>query len=226
VGEAPLVTTETAIRTAVPGRDSITAICAEPDGDAGWTFIYAPGAGSNVHDPFGTYACRELARRGVACVRFQFPYQETGKKTPDRPEVLEDTWRAAIEANRPAAGRLVVGGRSMGGRIVSQVLAQGTGADALVLFAYPLHPPGKPERARDEHLPSIVVPTLFCSGTNDAFGSPEELRAAAAKVPQATIHTLEAADHGYNTSKSSGRTRQEVWAEAVEAMWAWLSGLR
>ena len=81
---------------------SVTIIRNEPEGDAGWTFIYAPGAGSNVHDPFGNYACRELSSRGVAGVRMQFPYQEAGKKSPDRPEVLEATWRSVIEAVRPA----------------------------------------------------------------------------------------------------------------------------
>jgi len=204
---------------------SVTIIRHEPEGDAGWTFIYAPGAGSNVHDPFGTYACRELSSRGVSGVRMQFPYQEAGKKSPDRPEVLEATWRSLIDALRPAAGRLVVGGRSMGGRIASQVVAQGVAVDAVALFAYPLHPPGKPERARDAHLAAITVPALFCSGTNDAFAAPEELRVAAGKTPHGAVHLMEAGDHGFNAPKSSGRSRTDVWAEAVEAMWVWLTRL-
>jgi hypothetical protein len=204
---------------------SVTVIRHEPEGDAGWTFIYAPGAGSNVHDPFGTYACRELASRGVACVRMQFVYQEAGKKSPDRPDLLEATWGAVIEALRPATGRLVVGGRSMGGRIASQVVAQGVAVDALALFAYPLHPPGKPERMRDAHLPAIAVPVLFCSGTSDAFASPDELRAAAMKAADGTVHLMDAGDHGFNAPKASGRSRGDVWAEAVEAMYGWLTML-
>ena len=204
---------------------SVSVIHDEPVGDAGWTFVYAPGAGSNIHDPFGAYCCRELASRGVSCIRMQFPYQEAGKKSPDRPDVLEGTWRAVIAALRPASGRLAVGGRSMGGRIASQVVVQGSAVDALALFAYPLHPPGRPERARDAHLPALVVPVLFCSGTNDAFASPDELRTAAEKTLHATIRLMEAADHGFNAPKASGRTSADVWVEAVEAMWEWLAAL-
>lgn len=210
--------------TLADGRP-ITALRTEPAVDAGWTFIYAPGAGSNIHDPFGAFAARELAALGVAVVRLQFPYQEAGKRAPDRPPVLEETWRSVIEAVRREGARLAVGGRSMGGRIASQVVAQGVDVDALVLFAYPLHPPGRPEQVRDGHLPSIAVPTLFCSGTNDAFASPEELRAAAAKVPVSVVHLMEGADHGFAAPKVSGRTRQEVWAEAVGAMWEWMGAL-
>jgi uncharacterized protein len=221
--------TESTLSVALPDGRSVTAIRHEPEGPAGWTFVYAPGAGANIDDPFGAYLGKELSQRGVACVRFQFPYQEAGKKSPDRPEVLEATWRAVIEqfcgSGSQPDGRLAVGGRSMGGRIASQVVAQGVAVDAIALFAYPLHPPGRPENARDAHLPSIDVPTLFCSGTNDAFASPDELRAAAAKVPRSSVHLLEAADHGFNAPKSSGRTRPEIWSEATDALREWLQQL-
>ena len=143
---------------------------------------------------------------------------EAGKRRPDRTPVLEATWRAVIESVQQDGVRLAVGGRSMGGRIASQVVAAGTPADALALFAYPLRPPGNPEKMRDQHLPLIGVPTLFCSGTRDSFGRPDELRLAASKVPQATVHLLEGADHGFNVPKSSGRTREQVWDEAIDAM--------
>ena len=215
--------TETTLQIDVPGSGAVTAIRAEPEGAAaGWCFVYAPGAGSNVHDPFGVYACRRLAGEGIAAVRLQFPYMEARKRGPDRPPVLEATWRAVIDAVRAPGLRLVVGGRSMGGRIASQVVAQGVEVDALALFAYPLHPPGKPDQLRDKHLPSIGVPALFCSGTRDAFASPDELRAAAAKVPRSTVHPLESADHGFAVPKASGRTRDDVWSEAVDALLAWL----
>ena len=189
---------------------------------ARWTFIYAPGAGSNIHDPFGTYAARELARSGVSTVRFQFPYMEAGRKSPDRPAILEATWRAVIEAVRSPKPRLVVGGRSMGGRIASIVVADGVTVDALALFAYPLHPPGKPEQMRVDHLTSIKTPTLFCSGTGDAFGSPGELKAASKKVRGARLHLLEGADHGFAVRKSTGRTKDDVFAECVATMLMWL----
>lgn len=204
---------------------SLTAIRSAADPGASWTFIYAPGAGSNIHDPFGACLAQELPSRGIAVVRFQFPYQEAGRRSPDRPDLLESAWQAVIEALRPLEGRLAVGGRSMGGRIASMVVARHAVADALVLFAYPLHPPGRPEQRRDAHLADIAVPTLFCSGTNDSFASPGELRAAAAKVPRSTVCLLEAADHGFSTPKAGGRTRQDVWAEAAQVLTGWLAGI-
>lgn len=213
---------DAAFTITLPDSRTVTAARTEPASDAGWTFIYAPGAGANLHDPFGAFAARELPGRGIAVVRFQFPYQEAGRRAPDRAPVLEETWRAVIEAVRPDTRRLAVGGRSMGGRIASQVVAQGAAVDALALFAYPLHPPGRPDQTRDAHLPAIAVPTLFCSGTNDAFASPEELRAAAAKAPRSTLHLMDGADHGFGVPKASGRTRQDVWAEAVNVTADWL----
>jgi len=202
---------------------SVTAVRTPAEGSrSSWLFVYAPGAGSNVHDPFGVLACRHLAARGISSVRFQFLYMEARKRSPDSPPVLEATWRAAIEAVRTPGLRLVIGGRSMGGRIASQVVAQGVKVEALALFAYPLHPPGRPFQVRDQHLPAIEVPTLFCSGTNDAFASPDELRAAASKVRQSTVHFLEGADHGFAVPKSSGRARDDVWAEAVGVLRDWL----
>ena len=103
----------------------------------------------------------------------------------------------------------------MGGRIASQVVAQGTAVEALALFAYPLHPPGSPDRRRDKHLPEISVPTLFCSGTRDSFGSPNELKQAASTVGRSRVHLLEGADHGFRILKSSGRTEEDVWEEAA-----------
>ncbi len=209
---------EESFRVLVPGKGSVSAIRRQPGQQSvGTLLIYAPGAGTGLRDPFGALLCRELNERGLASIRFQFPYKEAGRSAPDAPAVLEATWRAVVEAVRAPGVRVVIGGRSMGGRIASQVVAQGLAVDALLLFAYPLHPPGQPERLRDAHLPAIAAPTLFCSGTRDAFGTPEELRAAAAKVPRALVHLLEGADHGFAGSKGSGRTRRDIWTEAVEA---------
>lgn len=193
-----------------------------PIPNAAWTFVYAPGAGSNLHDPFGRFACRALAGSGMASLRFQFPYQEAGKRSPDRTATLEATWIAVIAYARVLGGALVVGGRSMGGRIASQVVAKGERVDRLALFAYPLHPPGKPDQMRDEHMPALPVPVLFVSGTRDSFAAPDELTHAAAKVPDAMVRFLEGADHGFSVPKSSGRTRDDVWSEAVAALAGWL----
>ena len=113
----------------------------------------------------------------------------------------------------------------MGGRIASQVVAQGVDAKALALFAYPLHPPGKPSQWRDEHLPKIDIPTLFCSGTRDTFTTPEELETVAARIPDATVHILAGADHGFSVLKSSNRTRQDVWDEAIGVLLNWMDNL-
>jgi predicted alpha/beta-hydrolase family hydrolase len=198
---------EQPLRIEVPGAGLITALKTPPEGEpTEWTFVYAPGAGSNVHDPFGTFACRELAGRGVRAV-------------------IEQLQSQADPPPRMTPQRTVVGGRSMGGRIGSQVVAQGIEADALALFAYPLHPPGRPERRRDERLSAIGIPTLFCSGDSDAFATPEELAEAATLVPNARVHLLEGADHGFATRKASGRSRDDVWREAVDAVWQWLASL-
>ena len=187
------------------------------------TLVYAPGAGSNLQDPFGKYLAERLGGAGITTVRFQFPYMEEAKRRPDSPGLLEETWIEVLRITQPINGRLVVGGRSMGGRIASQVVAQGMDVDALALFAYPLHPPSNPDKRRDGHLPKISVPTLFCSGTRDTFASAEELAEAASKVPEATVHHLNGADHGFAVLKSSGRTRADVWSEAVDSLLSWIS---
>jgi len=209
-------------RIEVTGTGGVTAARTSPDGDVSWVCVYAPGAGSNIDDPFGRFLAATLPPRGVQVVRFQFPYMEAGRRAPDRPALLEATWRAALDAARLPGVRLCAAGRSMGGRIASQVLAQGAKADALALFAYPLHPPGKPEQRRDAHLASLRARTLFCSGTRDAFAAPDELSEAAALVKRAKVHLLEGADHGFAVPRASGCTREDVYREAADALARWL----
>ena len=206
----------------VEGAATVSLLKSLPTSAAGTLFIYAPGAGSNLNDPFGTYCAQRLLSAGVECWRFQFPYMETSRRAPDRTPVLESTWRSAIEAGNATGMKVIVGGRSMGGRIASQVVAKGAAVSAVVLFAYPLHPPGKPEQRRDQHLDSITIPTLFCSGTRDTFATRAELIEAAALAPRSAVHFLEGADHGFATLKSSGRSREDVWAESVDAMLSFL----
>ena len=194
---------------------------------AKWQFIYAPGAGSNVQDPFGVYACQALAAQGIPSARFQFPYQEAGSRRPDRPLVLQDTWRSVLNAVRLPDINVVIGGRSMGGRVATLMVAEGlaettTGVAGLVAFAYPLHQPGHPEKARVQHLPNIRVPTLFCSGTRDTFGTPEEMSSATKQVKGSRLHFMEGADHSFAVLKRSGRTKEEVYAEAVSTLIAFV----
>lgn len=192
---------------------------------AAWTFVYAPGAGSNLRDPFGQRLAARLPEAGVSLVRFQFPYQEAGVRRPDGPKTLLATWRAVLESSRSDGARIAIGGKSLGGRFASMLASEGAAVDALAAFAYPVHPPGKPERPRTAHLPGIGCPALFCSGTRDVYGTPDELAAAAALVPDARVHLLDGADHGFAMLKSSGRTREDVWAEAADVLVEWLGGL-
>ena len=201
---------------AVPDRGSVSAIRSDASQSGSDRLVlYAPGAGANLDDPFGRHLAESLPSKGIGVIRFQFPYMEAGKRAPDRPPVLEATWRAVIAAGRSTARVLVIGGRSMGGRIASMVAAADGGVEALALFAYPLHQPGKPDRPRDEHFPGIELPVLFCSGTRDSFATPDELAASAAKIPGARVHLLQGADHGFSARKADGRTRDDVWAEAT-----------
>ena len=218
---------EELIQVSIDDKRSVSAVRVTPD-DPGknWVVIYAPGAGSNIHDRFGLYLSQRLTSEGAAVVRFQFPYMEAKQRRPDAPVVLEATWRAMIQAARTTDMRLVVTGRSMGGRIASQVVAQDAIAEAIALFAYPLHPPGNPDRIRDGHLDKISVPTLFCSGTRDTFASPTELTRAAAIVDGSTMHLLDDADHSFAPTKSSGRVQQDVWDEAIDAFLSWLRDIQ
>ncbi len=222
---------EETLSIALPDGQTVTAVRTQPEGERDWLVAYAPGAGSNVHDPFGRFLARRLAEQGASTVRIQFPYMEARKRRPDPPALLEATWRAAITSLRGETSRLIVGGRSMGGRIASQVVAAGEAVAAvaavngLALFAYPLHPPGQPDKLRDKHLARVAVPALFCSGTRDAFASPEELRVAASKVPNAKLHLLDGADHSFAVPKASGRTKEDVWEDATQALLDWMKDL-
>lgn len=224
LSEGPL--NEETFRIELDGGQSVTAVRVSPTRDAsGWTFIYAPGAGSKINDSFGKSLTEAFASNGIEVVRFQFPYVEARRRFPDRPPVLEATWNAAIRQVRKDGGRLAVGGRSMGGRIASQVVAAGTVVDALVLFAYPLHPPGQPDNLRTAHLPDLSVPTLFCSGTADEFGTVAELNEAISLVRGGTVHFLENADHGFGPVKASGRNRRQIFDEAIRAAAEFIDGI-
>ena len=215
------------LRVGIDDERSVSAVRVTPDNPSmNWVIVYAPGAGSNINDRFGKYLSQRLQSEGAVVVRFQFPYMEAKQRRPDPPGVLEAAWRAVIHATRVTEVNMAVAGRSMGGRIASQVVAQGAIAQALGLFAYSLHPPGSPDRLRDGHLDKITVPTLFCSGTRDPFASPEELATAAAVVDGSRVHLLEDADHSFALPKSSGRVQQDMWDEAVDVFLSWLRDIQ
>jgi len=161
------------------------------------TLILAHGAGAPQTHPFLVDVAERLAARGVDVVTFDFLYMRAGRKLPDRPPILEATWRAAIAATRAelGVGRLAIGGKSMGGRIASHLAAAGDDIDALVFFGYPLHPMGKPKVRRDAHLPDVRCPMLFVQGTRDALGEAREIRLLLRRLPTAALHVVDGADH-------------------------------
>jgi hypothetical protein len=169
------------------------------DGTAAPTLVLAHGAGSGMRSPFVAGVAERLAALGVATLRFEFPYMAAGRKAPDRPERLIESWRAAFAAAAERApGATLAGGKSMGGRIASMAAADGMPAAGLVFLGYPLHPPGRPERIRDAHLPSVTVPMLFVQGTRDTFARPDLLDAVLARLgPLATQVTVEGGDHSF-----------------------------
>lgn len=152
--------------------------------------LLTPGAGSDASHH--TLVAIEEAVAPLPVARVDFPYRKEGRRAPDRAPKLVASVRADAEAfarsRRARPGRLVLGGRSMGGRMCSMAVAEGLPAAGLVLISYPLHPPGKPERLRVEHLPLLHVPCLFVTGTRDPFGTPEELEAATATIPGPVTH--------------------------------------
>jgi predicted alpha/beta-hydrolase family hydrolase len=178
------------------------------------------GAGGTLHTPQLKSYAERIAARGLGAVRFNFAYAEAKKKAPDRTDKLEACYRSVANAVAARAKRVFVGGRSMGGRIGSHIVAQGFPAAGLVFLAYPLHPPGKPERIRDEHLKTISAPMLFIQGTRDPFAKPELLDKTIAALPSATLHRVQDGDHSH---KVPGRPAADVMDELVEATFDWLA---
>jgi predicted alpha/beta-hydrolase family hydrolase len=165
------------------------------------TLVLAHGAGAGMEHPFMTGFARAIADDGVATMRFNFLYMERGRRSPDPERVLREAWLAAFEsATASAGGRPVLaGGKSLGGRIASMCVADGMPAAGLVFLGYPLHPPGKPERIRDEHLDRIAVPMLFLHGTGDPFAQPALLARVVKRLgDRATLVDVEGGDHSFN----------------------------
>jgi predicted alpha/beta-hydrolase family hydrolase len=195
--------------------------------------LLAPGAGADRHAPALVAVADALAAAGVPSLRFDFPYRLAGRRAPDRPPVLAAAAREAAQTLAQDTGlgleRLVLGGRSMGGRVCSQEVAdpdQPLPALGLLLLGYPLHPAGRPERRRDGHFQNLTLPVCFISGTRDALAPRTELTRSARRIPgPVTFHWLESADHGYRPLKSSGRTITEVLDDVAETCVTWVQSL-
>jgi predicted alpha/beta-hydrolase family hydrolase len=188
--------------------------------DAAVTVVLAHGAGAPMDSPFMNVIAEGLAAAGLRVARFEFPYmaerRTTGKRRgPNPAPVLCETWKRAVEA-LGGGERVVIGGKSLGGRMASMV-ADDVGARGLVCLGYPFHPPGRPEKLRTAHLETLSTPALIVQGTRDPFGVPAEVEGYPLSE-RIRIAWLEDGDHSFKPRKSSGRTLEQNLAEAVEAI--------
>ena len=210
----------------IPVRD--LSVTASLHGSGETIVALGHGAGGDRKTPLLRRLADALAsaRPGRGILLYNFPYTDARRRAPDPPDVLEMAARAVGDYARESLGarRVVLGGKSMGGRIASQAVAKGAAADGLLFLGYPLHPPGRPETLRDRHLPAVRVPMLFVQGTRDSFARWDLLEAVIARLGgTATLHRVEEADHSFRLPKRTGRTAADVEAEIVEAALRWLA---
>jgi len=192
--------------------------------------VLGHGAGAGMRHAFMEALAEELARAGVATLRYQFPYIEERRKVPDKPAVLMAT---VVAAARAAAGvapdlPLLAGGKSMGGRMTSQAAAEHPleGVRGLVFFGFPLHPPKQPATKRAEHLARVTVPMMFLQGTRDELADLKLLKPICKKLGErAALHVIETADHSFHVLKRSGRGDAEVLRELAEMTAKWAEGI-
>jgi hypothetical protein len=195
-------------------------LCDGPE-DASATVVLAHGAGAPMNTPFMNTIARGVASEGVRVVRFEFPYMRARRETkrstgaPDREPILRNSWKEVVE-RLGGGGRLVIGGKSLGGRIASMV-ADEVGARGLVCLGYPFHPPGRPDRLRTKHLETLTTPALIVHGTRDPFGTPEEIEGYGLSE-SVRIKWIENGDHSFKPGAASGRTEAQNLVEAVEAV--------
>ena len=215
-------------RLAVPGAGEVSALVLTPARPQAW-YVFAHGAGAGMRHRFMEALAHRLAARGVATLRYQFPYAEQGGRRPDPEPLLLATVRAAVAAGREAAGGLplLAGGKSMGGRMTSRAAAAAPleGVRGLVFVGFPLHPAGQPGVARAEHLARVTVPMLFLQGTRDTLANLELLSPIVGQLGgRATLRVIEHADHGFHVLKRSGRGDEQVLHELAAAVAEWGEG--
>jgi uncharacterized protein len=194
---------------------------------SGVTLILGHGAGAGQTSSFMVSFATALAARGIETVTFNFLYMEQRRRLPDAKDKLEACYRAVIETvarRKGARGALAIGGKSMGGRIASQVAAAGAPEVAgLVFLGYPLHPPGKKDQLRDKHLPQIKAPMLFVQGARDAFGTPQELQPILKRLKVPTeLYEVAGGDHSFKVPKSAGVPQADVHKAVQDRIDQWL----
>jgi hypothetical protein len=218
-------------RIEVPGGH-VSAAIAFPDGYVSGSapvVLLAHGAGSDMHHPFLVAMQTGLSAAGYVAVAFNFPYREAGRRIPDARPVLERCYRAVLDAvvadPSLAPPWVVIGGRSMGGRMATYLAAAGARVRGVLLLGYPLHPAGKPDALRADHLSSVRIPMLFVQGTRDALAGLARLGPVLASLPNATLHLVEDGDHSFKVPRRTGRSEADVRADILSATVEWLGGL-
>jgi len=210
-------------------KETVSALLLAPRRSSA-ALVFAHGAGAGMHHPFMESLARELAHRGVATMRFQFPYMQKRLRRPDAPALAQATVRAAVaEASGRLPGvALFAGGKSFGGRMTSQAQAEAPleGVLGVVFVGFPLHPAGKPSMKRADHLARVQPPMLFLQGTRDALADPGLIKLVVAKLgDRATLRTFEDADHSFHVPKKSGSSDTEVLRALADTMSEWMSAV-
>ncbi|MGH7618220.1 MAG: alpha/beta hydrolase family protein [Gemmatimonadaceae bacterium] len=211
--------------------DQTTRAVYEPAtaGDEVALYVMAHGAGGSMADRAMLAAANALRARGIGVVRFNFLYKERGSSRPDPIPKCQSVIEAVVARARSELSpkTLIIGGRSFGGRAASMLAADGFDAKGLLLLAYPLHLPGRPEKLRDEHLPRITMPVICFNGTRDNFCTPAIMKRVLGTVTAPwEMHWLEGADHSFHVLKSSGRTDADVVTEMAGASARWAATLQ
>ncbi|WP_298373775.1 alpha/beta family hydrolase [uncultured Bradyrhizobium sp.] len=211
----------------VSGDNSVSALLLRP-AQARAAYVFAHGAGAGMTHPSMETIAVGLAERGIATLRYQFPYMEKGSKRPDPPAVAQATVHAAVAEAARRCGELPLfaGGKSFGGRMTSQAQAKAPleGVRGLVFLGFPLHPAGKPSSERAKHLAEVKIPLLFLQGTRDALAELDLLEPVVKGLgARATLQLVQEADHSFHVLKRSGRNDREVIAEVLDAFAAWVA---
>jgi predicted alpha/beta-hydrolase family hydrolase len=221
--------TATELKFDIEGIAAVSAILTQPD-KAHACYVLAHGAGADMRHAFMEKVAAGLAERGIATLRFNFPYMEAKKGRPDQPAVAHAAIRAAVaEAARLCPGlKLVAGGKSFGGRMTSQAQSKVPlpGARGLAFLGFPLHATKKPSSERAAHLSGIAIPMLFLQGTRDELADLGQLKPVVKALgARATLHEVEGGDHSFAVLKKSGRSNEEALTEVLDTLAAWIEGI-
>jgi predicted alpha/beta-hydrolase family hydrolase len=212
-----------------PSGVDVSSILLHPE-NASWIYVLGHGAGAGMHHPFLDRIANQLALNNIATFRYQFPFMEQGRRTPNPKKVLVQTVRSAVDAAKAAAPglRIIAGGKSLGGRMTSVAYSESPieSVEGLAFLGFPLHAPGREGVIRGEHLKQVDIPMLFLQGTRDKLANLELLGPLCDSLgSKTTLHILESGDHSYKPLKRSGRTFDEVMTEAETTLTTWVEEL-